>query len=170
MRLFYRPTWRDVALSLALAPAALAVSAVVAIALSSVSATAGNPAIEALAHSPTHQTAAVLASVPPQLLGEELITVVVLLASIAALLRLGASRRASIVGGWLISAVVFGALHLPTYQWHVLQVILVIGSSRLVLSLPYLWTRNVWVSTLTHVTLDGSIIAFALVVGALSAR
>jgi uncharacterized protein len=170
IRLFHQPTWRDVGLGLAFVPAALAVSAAVAIALSSVSETASNPVVEMLAHSPIRQTAAYMASVPLQLLGEELITVVVLLAATAALLRMGASRRASITGGWLISAVVFGALHLPTYQWNVLQAILVIGSSRLMLTLPYLWTRNLWVSTITHVTLDGSLIAFTLLAVAASGQ
>ncbi|WP_312165645.1 type II CAAX prenyl endopeptidase Rce1 family protein [Phenylobacterium sp.] len=169
-RLFRRLTWSQVWLGLAFAPIALLTSALVALGVNRFGTTTANPSVDMLAHIPLGQAAQFLASVPLQLLGEELITVVVLLAVSAALLRVGASRGPAIAGGWLVSAVVFGALHLPTYQWHVLQALLVIGSSRLVLSLPYLWTRNLWVSTLAHIALDGSLMIFALLAGMAGVR
>ena len=58
------------------------------------------------------------------------------------------------LGAWLITAVVFGLIHLPTYNWNVLQCIVVIGSARLVLTLPWIMTKNIWVSTGAHIVND----------------
>ena len=42
---------------------------------------------------------------------------------------------------WLLSAIPFALLHLPTYQWDWVQCLAIIGTARLVLSLGYLLTR-----------------------------
>lgn len=55
---------------------------------------------------------------------------------------------------WLASAVPFALVHLPTYNWNWVQCLVVIGGARLVLSLAYLATRNLWVSTGAHVLND----------------
>jgi uncharacterized protein len=41
-------------------------------------------------------------------------------------------------------------------------VLLVIGVSRLALTVPYLLTRSVWSSLIAHITLDWSIFALVL--------
>lgn len=58
------------------------------------------------------------------------------------------------LGAWLITAGVFGLIHFPTYNWNVLQCIMVIGSARLVLTLPWIMTKNIWVSTGAHIVND----------------
>jgi membrane protease YdiL (CAAX protease family) len=104
------------------------------------------------------------ASTLPQLFGEELITILPFLAVLAAL-RSGARfpRWLALLIAWIVSALIFGALHLPTYGWHVAQALGVIFAARLVLTLPYLVTRSIWASTVTHIVNDWA--GFLLVMG-----
>ena len=91
----------------------------------------------------------------PQLLGEEVITILPFLALLQWLtqnLRWG--RKAAIVVAWVLTSVMFGMLHLPTYDWNWLQCIVVIGGARMMLSLPWIMTKNLWVSTGAHITND----------------
>lgn len=99
----------------------------------------------------------------PQLLGEELLTILPFLAILQfAYARMGLSRRKAVVVAWLLSSLLFGLVHLPTYNWNWVQCIVVIGSARLVLTLAYLKTKNIWVSTGAHIINDWSI--FMLVI------
>lgn len=58
------------------------------------------------------------------------------------------------------SSLLFAAAHLPTYDWHWVQSFGVIGTARVVLTLAYIWTRNLWVSTGAHVINDWSEFSF----------
>ncbi len=100
------------------------------------------------------------AKVALQLLGEELMTILPFLAILALAHRwLGLGRRAAVLGAWLVSALIFGLVHLPTYDWNLVQCIIVIGSARLVLSWAYVWTKNIWVSTGAHIINDWILMA-----------
>ncbi|KQT54806.1 hypothetical protein ASG43_04420 [Aureimonas sp. Leaf454] len=95
-----------------------------------------------------------------QLIGEELTTVLPLLAVVwMCRARFGFGHRASLVAGVAVSTTWFAALHLPTYGWNVLQCFAVIGTARLVLTWAYLRTRNLWVCAGAHIINDGSIFA-----------
>jgi uncharacterized protein len=98
-----------------------------------------------------------------QLLGEELFTILPFLA----MLTLGVStfnltRTQAVLSAWLISAVIFGLIHLPTYNWNIIQCVVVIGSARLVLSLAYTRTKNLWVSTGAHIINDWVLLSLPL--------
>jgi len=160
--LFHRPTARDVRVGLGCTLLCLAVSVVVALVVMKTSVTAANPAIATLAHASPLDLVLFYAQTGPQLLGEELVTIVPFLAVLALLTALKAPRWAAIVTAWVLSAVLFGALHLPTYDWNVVQAITVIGSARLALTVAYLITKNVWASTIAHVANDWGL--FTLVV------
>lgn len=104
-----------------------------------------------------------LIKVALQLLGEEVISILPFLALLALFTqRFGASRRLAIVGAWLLSALLFGLAHMPTYGWNLVQCILIIGSARLVLTLPWIMTKNLWVSTGAHVLNDWLLMAMGL--------
>lgn len=95
-----------------------------------------------------------------QLLGEELITILPFLALLTLChAHLGLGRNLSVIVAWLASAVTFGLVHLPTYDWNVVQCLVVIGSARLVLTWAYVWSKNVWVSTGAHIINDWTLIA-----------
>ena len=91
----------------------------------------------------------------PQLLGEEVVTILPFLA----LLQLfsngfGVGRKRAIIGAWLITSILFGLIHLPTYDWNWIQCVVIIGSARMMLTLPWILTKNIWVSTGAHITND----------------
>ena len=110
------------------------------------------------------------AKVGLQLLGEELITILPFLALLWYLhARAGLSRNAAVLAAWLLSAIAFGLLHLPTYDWNVVQCLVVIGSARLVLTWAYVWTKNIWVSTGAHIINDWTLISMTVFVASLAA-
>jgi membrane protease YdiL (CAAX protease family) len=107
----------------------------------------------------------------PQLFGEEVITILPFLALLQLFSRgLGLGRKGAVLAAWLITAVVFGLLHLPTYNWNVLQCIVVIGSARLVLTLPWIMTKNIWVSTGAHIVNDWLLFLMTLLGSSLVAK
>jgi len=100
-----------------------------------------------------------------QLVGEEVVTILPLLAVMwLGVTRFGLSRRTAIVVAVLVSTLWFAALHLPTYDWNVLQCLFTIGTARVILTLSYLLTRNLWVSALAHIINDWTLFfaSFAL--------
>lgn len=90
-----------------------------------------------------------------QLIGEELTTILPLLAVLwLCVSRFGMSRRTGIIIGLVVSTLWFAALHLPTYNWNIIQCLGIIGTARIVLTLSYLLTRNLWVSAGAHIIND----------------
>ena len=162
--LFHRPTARDIWIGLAFAPCTLLVSGIVALGVMRLELTAANPVVALMHQLHGADLALFIAATAPQLLGEELITIIPFLALLTFLTaRCGLSRRVAIIGAWIGSALLFGALHLSTYQWHLGQVLLIIGTARLVLTVPYLITKNIWSSTIAHITNDWLIFAVVLI-------
>ncbi len=91
----------------------------------------------------------------PQLLGEEVVTLLPFLALLYGLSkRPGVGRRAAVIVAWVVSSAVFGLIHLPTYDWNLVQCLVVIGTARMVLTLPWILTKNIWVSTGAHIIND----------------
>lgn len=114
--------------------------------------------------------ASFLAKVGLQLLGEELITILPFLALLwFCNAKIGLSRNLSVLAAWLLSAIAFGLLHLPTYNWNIAQCLVVIGSARLVLTLAYIWTKNIWVSTGAHIINDWILIGLTVFIAPLAA-
>lgn len=154
---------RDILIGLAFGPLTLATSALFTLAVFKVDALAANPVAELLRNLEGRELALFLASTLPQLLGEELITLLPFLA-ILALARSGlkAPRLVAILAAWLLTALIFGALHLPTYDWRIAQTLGIISVARLVLTVPFLLTKSVWSSAIAHVTNDWLIFGFVL--------
>jgi hypothetical protein len=106
---------------------------------------------------------ALLAEILPQLIGEEVITILPFLALLQWLSRSwGIGRKGAVISAWLITSVIFGLLHLATYDWHWIQCIVVIGAARAVLTLPWILTKNIWVSAGAHITNDCLLLGVAL--------
>lgn len=90
-----------------------------------------------------------------QLIGEELMTMLPLLAVLWLCVRkLGLSRFLGLTIAVIISTAWFAAVHLPTYNWNFVQCFLGIGSARLVLTAAFLVTRKLWVSAGAHIVND----------------
>lgn len=96
-----------------------------------------------------------LARTAIQLVGEELMTILPLLAVLWLCVRkFGLSRRVGLIAGVVVSTLWFSAVHLPTYGWNFLQCFAGIGMARLVLTAAFLLTRNLWVSAGAHIVND----------------
>lgn len=120
-----------------------------------------NPVAEFLATQPPREFVQLLLILLPQLLGEELLTMLAFLA----ILQLTAShwrRRSSIALALLGSTLLFSAGHLPTYDWNWAQCFGVIGVARVVWTLAYIATRSLWVSIGAHILTDGVAVMLAL--------
>lgn len=102
----------------------------------------------------------------PQLFGEELMTILPFLALIYLFAtRLKTGRVTAMVLAWLLTAVLFAAAHLHTYGWNLVQALGGVGVARLVLTLPYIITKSLWVATGTHVLNDWVFFSVGLVGG-----
>jgi uncharacterized protein len=154
------PTARGILVGLAVVPLVIITSFCAAYVVSSFTTTSPNPVGAMISAMTPLEVAAFLASTLPQLFGEELVTIIPFLAILSICHAwLGMSRRSALLIAWVVSAVIFGALHLPTYDWHVIQAVGIIGVARLALTLAYTISKNIWVSTITHVVNDWMLFA-----------
>ena len=65
----------------------------------------------------------------------------------------------------LVSSVIFGAMHLTTYNFNILQAVLVISISRTGLSMSYVLSKNLTVTYLVHMIYDWVLIWIYLAAG-----
>jgi len=163
-RLFGAVGWREIKSMILFALLNLAVTMVVgAIVKATIGATA-NQAIATANSLAPGELVLFLAKTAVQLVGEEVLTILPLLALLQWLVaRCGIGRAAGVFWAWLLTAVLFGAAHLPTYDWNWAQCLLIIGTARLVLSLAYIKTKNLWVSAGAHILNDWVLIVMNVV-------
>lgn len=167
-QLFRRMGWRDVRLAVGLVLLNIVVTVAVALVVSKFFGAVPNPVVKALAAMGTAEKIIFIACTIPHLIGEEILTVLPFLALLTWLAGpLGWPRRRAIVGAWGASALLFGALHLPTYGWNVAQSLVIISASRMVLWIAYLRTRNLSVASLAHIANDWLLLGVAFLLGAL---
>lgn len=160
-RIFQRTTGRDVLDMVAFGIANLIVSSVMGILVSIVFGANANTATDGV-HGAAEVTTFYLGTAI-QLFGEELFSILPFLAVLSFCARGGMPRKRAILVAWLVTAVWFGAAHLPTYGWNVAQAFLVIGVARLVLTLAYIRTKNIAVSTGAHIINDWALFTFTIV-------
>jgi len=114
-----------------------------------------NPAAAGVAAAQAPEIALFMVRTAIQLVGEELMTILPLLAVLWLCVRkFGLSRRTGLIAGVIVSTLWFSAVHLPTYGWNFLQCFAGIGMARLVLTAAFLFTRNLWVSAGAHIVND----------------
>jgi len=65
----------------------------------------------------------------------------------------------------LLSSVIFGAMHLSTYNFNLLQAVLIISIIRTGLSLSYVLSKNLSVTYIIHIIYDWSLIIIYLAAG-----
>ncbi|MEN5202966.1 type II CAAX endopeptidase family protein [Stenotrophomonas sp. TWI700] len=163
--LFHRPRPRDVLWMFGIAALNLVVTILVALLFSGLHHASSNPMFTEMSDADALTRLLNFGMMVPQLMGEELFTILPFLALLQWLTqRTQVRRHFAIVCAWLLSALPFTLAHLPTYQWDLLQCLVIIGTARLVLSLAYLITRNLWVSTGAHLLNDWALFGVALLV------
>jgi uncharacterized protein len=161
--IFGKVGWRELRLMVGFALLNIVVSMGIGAVVHAFAEVSANAATAQLAGLDTAGRLAFFGKTLPQLFGEEVMTLLPFLALMALLPRwLGVGRKGAIVGAWLISSLIFGLLHLPTYDWNVVQCIVIIGSARMVLTLPWILTKNIWVSTGAHIINDWLLFSMSL--------
>jgi membrane protease YdiL (CAAX protease family) len=151
---------REVKLMIAFALLNIAVSMSVGVLVKTFGTVTANAGIADAAQLHGVRLASFFAKTGLQLLGEELITILPFLAILTVChKRIGLGRNVAVLVAWLVSAIAFGLIHLPTYNWNVVQCVVVIGSARLILTWAYVWSKNIWVSTGAHILNDWAIIS-----------
>lgn len=168
--IFRKVGWRDVLWMVAIAILNIAVTFLIGMVVTQTVGAHANPAVAGLQDMAASDRILFFLKTAPQLFGEEVLTILPFLALMTwGYSSLNLSRRNAMLMAWVASAILFGLAHLPTYNWDLFQCIVVIGSARLVLSLAYMITKNIWVSTGAHIINDWSIFALTLLLSGLKA-
>ncbi|MEU1986039.1 CPBP family intramembrane glutamic endopeptidase [Nocardia sp. NPDC019395] len=163
--LFRRVSGRDVVTMIGFAGLNLVVSVALGLLVRSVFGVAENKVTDNI--DGVVETIAFYAGTGIQLVGEELFTIMPLLALLFFLTaKAGLSRNAAALAAWLITAAWFAAAHLPTYDWNFAQAFIVIGGARLVLTLAYIRTKNLWVCAGAHIINDWVLFTPTVLAGA----
>ena len=162
--LFRKVHLRDIGWMFAFAFLNYVIGIVLGLIVVSLMETQTNAGVHGLVQSGTADRVLFFANSIPQLVGEELITIVPFLALLYFLTRkLAFSTRNAVIIAWLVTAVWFAAIHLPTYNWNILQCLILIGGARLVLTLAYIKTKNLWVSAGAHIINDWTTFGLAII-------
>jgi uncharacterized protein len=162
--LFGRVGWREIKLMVLFALLNIAVTMSVGAIVRATLGADANPAVVTASQLSSGGLVIFLTKTAVQLVGEEVLTVIPMLALLHLLVaRAGLRRNAGVLWAWFGSAVLFGLVHLPTYNWDLAQCLLIIGTARLVLSMAYIKTKNVWVSAGAHIMNDWILIMMNVV-------
>lgn len=154
----------DFLVMIAFAVLNLIVTSILALIVKSIFGTNSNEVIAGVGRGGVLDTIAFYIGTGIQLVGEEVFTILPFLAIMYFIFaKAKLSRKTAIVLAWLISAVWFGAAHLPTYGWNVAQSFIIIGGARLVLSLAFIRTKNLWVSSGAHILNDWTLFTVSLI-------
>jgi uncharacterized protein len=169
--IFGRVGWRELRLMVGFALLNVVVSMGVGALVGAFAEVTSNAATGQLAAMGTGERLAFFAKTLPQLLGEEVVTMLPFLLVLTLLTQhFGVKRKGAVVGAWLVSSLLFGLIHLPTYNWNWVQCIVIIGTARIVLTMAWIRTKNIWVSTGAHIINDWLLFAMALVGAGLAAK
>jgi len=146
---------KDVLLMIGFAVLNILVTLVVGKIMISVMDTTANQAVQSAGTTSGSGTLLFFARTGLQLFGEEVMSILPFLALLTWLAgRQGMGRKPAIIVAVLLVAVLFAAEHLHTYGWNVAQALLGVGTARIVLLVPYIMTKNIWVSSGAHILND----------------
>lgn len=154
-KLFRKIYFKDILLVFGVLIVNLGVSIIMGYLLSKFAGAGANPVTGVIKESSNSDNIILFVKIIPMLFGEELITIIPFLVILQfANKNLKLSRKKAVTVAWVLSAIIFGAIHLETYNWNIIQAILGISVARLVLTYPYVKTKNIWISTFVHILND----------------
>lgn len=154
-KIFRKIYFKDILLVFGVLIVNLILSIISGLILTKFAGATANPATVSLNGNSPLENIIFMAKLIPMLFGEELITIIPFLV----ILQFGTktlklSRKQAVTLAWVLSAIIFGAIHLKTYNWNIIQAVVGIGMARLVLTFAYIKTKNIWISTFVHVLND----------------
>ena len=165
--LFHKPTLGDFGAIIFYLILNLIVTFSIALLVRSIFGVNSNTATDGLATAGSLEIIAFYIGTGFQLMGEEIFTIIPFLALMYFFYTKGkVTRKQAIVWALILSSIWFALAHLPTYGWNLIQVLLVIGTARIVLTLAYIRTKNLWVSFGAHLLNDWIIFTVTMLAAA----
>lgn len=120
---------------------------------------------QAVANNPQNHVILQLFAMMPQVGIEEMVTLSLLLVIATLGKRWWHLNRCNALGlGLVLSTIIFVLLHFQAYQWHLAQMFIVIGGSRVILSGLFLKSHSVSDVFLCHYLYDALLLAITLLV------
>ena len=161
--LFRKITGRDILIMIGFALLNLAITFGMGALLTQIVETTANPAVAGLHEQTGMQQLMLYILAVPQLVGEEVMSILPFLALMTVSFAfLKTSRVTAILVATIGVAILFAIEHLHTYDWNVLQTLGGVGVARVVLLIPYIITKNLWVSAGAHILNDWSIFSLGV--------
>lgn len=94
------------------------------------------------------------------LAGEEILVILPLIIFVSLLVhKTKISQSKAVVISTIITAIIFGAIHLPTYQWNMFQCFLVVALTRIPFTIVSLKSDSIVPGIIGHITFDWIIFA-----------
>lgn len=91
------------------------------------------------------------------LIGEELfVTVPLIIIVILLVKKVKISQSSAVIVATIITSLLFGAIHLPTYQWNLFQSFVIIGLTRIPFTIATLKTNSMLSGVIAHIAYDWS--------------
>lgn len=165
--IFRRVGIKDVLLMAGFAILNIAVTLVVGRIMISMMDTTANEAVKSVGTKTGGDVVMFFARTGLQLFGEEVMSILPCLALLTWLAGWqGMGRKPAIIVAVLLVVALFAAAHLHTYGWNVAQAVIGVGMARIVLILPYIMTKNIWVSSGAHILNDWMMFVVSLLANA----
>lgn len=123
---------------------------------------ADNPIRESLSHG-LASSAMVLFKTIFQLAGEEIIVLLPLIIIVALLVKKAhINQTVAVVIATILTALMFGAIHLQTYQWNLFQCFVVVALTRLPFTIVSLKSNSIITGLIGHIIYDWIIFGFMI--------
>ncbi len=98
------------------------------------------------------------------LIGEELfVTLPLVIIVIFLVKKAKLSQSRAVIIATVITAILFGAIHLPTYQWNVFQCFVIIGLTRIPFTIATLKTNSMVSGVIAHIIYDWCIFIYIII-------
>ena len=89
------------------------------------------------------------------LAGEEILVTLPLIIFVSLFInKIKISQSKAVIISTIITAIIFGAIHLPTYQWNIFQCFLVIALTRIPFTIASLKSDSIIAGIIGHITFD----------------
>lgn len=99
------------------------------------------------------------------LTGEELFVTLPLVIIVIFLVRkVKMSQSNAVIIATIVTAILFGAIHLPTYQWNLFQCFVIIGLTRIPFTIATLKTNSMVSGVIAHIIYDWCIFIYMIIV------
>ena len=98
-----------------------------------------------------------------QIIGEELIIIVPFIILMNLMIKVGVKEKNSIILLVILTSILFGALHLSTYDWNFYQCFVVVGLTRIPFTIASIKQDSIWAGIISHIIFDWSLFVVVVI-------